>query len=512
MNRRNQSVINEEVTFANDVELVSTTDTRGIITYANEAFCQVAGYTAEELLHKNHNIIRHPDMPKAAFQDLWDHLKLKHAWRGAVKNRCKDGRYYWVDAFVTPIYEKGQLVGYQSVRRQLAPKVRERAEKAYRTIQNGQRITPRIILSVVQKLLLTLLITVVLAFATISYSPYWCLLLPVVYLLLFYGEIIYQPHFNEQLRQQYDSVSRWVYCDTPSNQAEFHLLMDEGRNRTILGRVLDASRSLRDKVKELELISRSSSQSAEVQNGELETISTAVEEMVATIAEVARNSSHSSEQVHQATQLCHHAAKQIDTTEQQVARLVKEVEASSANTEVMAEKIAAIGQVMTEILGVADQTNLLALNAAIEAARAGEQGRGFAVVADEVRALSQRTHKATEGIQVSMQEILDALQQLKNTMNSGTQLANACIHTTQETRSEIQSLNQAISSIDDAATQISTAAEQQSIVAKEINQNLLNIKDASTRTLQDAQSVAGLALDVKSKADAMAALGLSFKS
>lgn len=202
MNRRNQSVINEEVTFANDVELVSTTDTRGIITYANEAFCQVAGYTAEELLHKNHNIIRHPDMPKAAFQDLWDHLKLKHAWRGAVKNRCKDGRYYWVDAFVTPIYEKGQLVGYQSVRRQLAPKVRERAEKAYRTIQNGQRITPIVTLSVVQKLLLTLLITVALAFATISYSPYWCLLIPAVYLLLFYGEIIYQPHFNEQLRQQ----------------------------------------------------------------------------------------------------------------------------------------------------------------------------------------------------------------------------------------------------------------------------------------------------------------------
>ncbi|ORQ08959.1 chemotaxis protein, partial [Vibrio cholerae] len=97
----------------------------------------------------------------------------------------------------------------------------------------------------------------------------------------------------------------------------------------------------------------------------------------------------------------------------------------------------------------------------------------------------------TEGIQVSMQEILDALQQLKSTMNNGTQLANACIHTTQETRTEIEALNQAISGVDDAATQISTAAEQQSIVAKEINQNLLNIKEASTRTLQDAQSVAG---------------------
>ncbi len=512
MNRRNQSVINEEVTFSKDVELVSTTDTRGIITYVNEAFCQVAGYTAEELQHKNHNIIRHPDMPKAAFQDLWDHLKLKHAWRGAVKNRCKDGRYYWVDAFVTPIYEKGQLVGYQSVRRQLAPKVRERAEKAYRAIQHGQRITPRLQFSTTHKLLISLLVTGLIALAAIFYSPYWCLLLPVFYFLFFYGEVINQPHFNDRLRQQYDSVSRWVYCNTPNNQAEFHLLMNEGRNRTILGRVLDASRTLLDKVKELEQISHSSSQSVEVQNGELETISTAMEEMVATIDEVARNSSHSSEQVHQATQLCHHAVKQIDNTEQQVAYLVKEVETSSANTEVMAEKIAAIGQVMNEILGVADQTNLLALNAAIEAARAGEQGRGFAVVADEVRALSQRTHKATEGIQVSMQEILDALQQLKSTMNNGTQLANACIHTTQETRTEIEALNQAISGVDDAATQISTAAEQQSIVAKEINQNLLNIKEASTRTLQDAQSVAGLALDVKSKADAMAALSLSFKS
>ena len=114
MGKRGQNTINEEVSFTD--ELVSTTDLRGVITYANERFCEVAGFTLEELLGKNHNIVRHPSMPKAAFGDLWSHLKEGEAWRGAVKNRCKDGRYYWVDAFVTPTYENGKKIGYQSVR------------------------------------------------------------------------------------------------------------------------------------------------------------------------------------------------------------------------------------------------------------------------------------------------------------------------------------------------------------------------------------------------------------
>ena len=116
MNRRNQQLINEEVSFSAEQELVSTTDLRGVITYANPAFCAVAGYSEAELVGKNHNLVRHPDMPAAAFADMWQHLKQGQSWRGMVKNRCKDGRYYWVDAYVTPIYQQQQLVGYQSVR------------------------------------------------------------------------------------------------------------------------------------------------------------------------------------------------------------------------------------------------------------------------------------------------------------------------------------------------------------------------------------------------------------
>jgi len=87
--RRNQSLINEEVTFEEQQELVSTTDLRGVITYANQAFCTIAGYDIAELMGKNHNIVRHPDMPKAAFKEMWETLKQGHSWRGAVKTVVK---------------------------------------------------------------------------------------------------------------------------------------------------------------------------------------------------------------------------------------------------------------------------------------------------------------------------------------------------------------------------------------------------------------------------------------
>ncbi|MFT4941995.1 MAG: aerotaxis receptor, partial [Paraglaciecola sp.] len=103
MINRNLSAVDQQVSFGEKEELVSTTDTRGVIQYANANFCRIAGYTSEELVGQHHNIVRHPDMPKSAFMDMWSRLKAEQAWRGAVKNKCKDGRYYWVDAYVTPI-------------------------------------------------------------------------------------------------------------------------------------------------------------------------------------------------------------------------------------------------------------------------------------------------------------------------------------------------------------------------------------------------------------------------
>src|SRR5690554_228614 len=96
--------------------LISTTDLKGAITWACDNFVQVSGFSRQEMVGQNHNLVRHPDMPPAAFKDLWDTIKSGKSWKGMVKNRCKDGRYYWVDAFVSPITKDGQITGYQSVR------------------------------------------------------------------------------------------------------------------------------------------------------------------------------------------------------------------------------------------------------------------------------------------------------------------------------------------------------------------------------------------------------------
>ncbi len=97
--------------------IVSSTDLKGIITYANRKFCEISGYTKSELVGKNHNIVRHPDMPKAAFQELWDTIQAGKEWTGIIKNLRKDGEYYWVYSHITPIAIDGKTMGYTAVRR-----------------------------------------------------------------------------------------------------------------------------------------------------------------------------------------------------------------------------------------------------------------------------------------------------------------------------------------------------------------------------------------------------------
>lgn len=96
--------------------IISRTDLQGKIVYANETFCEISGYTQEELLGKTHNIVRHPDMPKSIFTDLWQTLEAKKQWKGIVKNLCKDKSFYWVEAIISGVYKNGVLIEYKSQR------------------------------------------------------------------------------------------------------------------------------------------------------------------------------------------------------------------------------------------------------------------------------------------------------------------------------------------------------------------------------------------------------------
>ena len=124
------------------VPIVTKTDLKGKITYANPAFVEISGFSLDELIGQPHNVVRHPDMPRDAFKDLWDTGHRNEPWKGLVKNRCKDGGYYWVDAYVTPLTQNGQKIGYMSVRSKPTDAQKSQADSLYRSINAGNATFP----------------------------------------------------------------------------------------------------------------------------------------------------------------------------------------------------------------------------------------------------------------------------------------------------------------------------------------------------------------------------------
>jgi len=138
-----KKIINEEVTFEEagvaNRPIISKTDLKGIITFVNKAFCKLAGFEKDELIGKPHNIIRHPDMPKSVFKNLWDTIEKNQSWRGIVKNLRKDGKYYWVEAFIEPIFDdNGKKIGYISARKPISEHDKEKYSKIYQEMKKKE--------------------------------------------------------------------------------------------------------------------------------------------------------------------------------------------------------------------------------------------------------------------------------------------------------------------------------------------------------------------------------------
>ncbi len=134
----NMPVTNVEYPINENISIVSKTDIKGVITYANEDFIRISGFSRDELIGKSHNVVRHPDVPAEFFEDMWKSLKAGRPWTGVVKNRCKNGDYYWLLNNVAPYYENDQLVGYMSVRLKASPEQIEAASDAYRLFRDGK--------------------------------------------------------------------------------------------------------------------------------------------------------------------------------------------------------------------------------------------------------------------------------------------------------------------------------------------------------------------------------------
>jgi aerotaxis receptor len=686
--KNNQPVTQRQIPYPCGQYLVSKTNLEGVITYANDTFIALSGFTREELIGQNHNLVRHPDMPSAAFADLWSTVKQGLPWRGIVKNRAKNGDHYWVKAFVVPIREHDRIVGYMSARSEPSAAEVLAAEALYRGIAHsggklGCRVSPMQRISVKVRLLAIMgfMASMILGGAMIgvsgmvdsnrslaaAYAEHLKPAVAVARMVERMGDnraqiMLAMQHSPDSLtRLQHDhpmeshiettlknrtliESMRAVYEKMPKGAEERVLSMaffaardkfsnegihaarsalqsgdyeqaqtllltrinplyrevvtsgealqdflakqgdeanlaaeqrfgwmlklsvfgtlvalllvafagyflvrgivtplqgiikhfermaqgdltDEidisGRDeagrvltalatmqvhlKVILDQIVGASMTIEERSRRVQWQTASVLDQSEQQRDKTQSVAAATEEFSQSVNEVADSATAAATATDEAQNQVAQAQASMHQSITATGRVVLAVQASSGTIADLDRAIAKIGVITQVIREIADQTNLLALNAAIEAARAGEQGRGFAVVADEVRKLAERTASSTRDIAATVGEIRsvtdNAVASMQHAVTEVDQ-GNAMISASEQGLTRVTAVSQEVAEM---AQHIAFAAREQAEAGKQVASSMERIAgliDGNVEAAQEAeravQELLATAFDLRS--------------
>ncbi|KTK06939.1 PAS domain-containing methyl-accepting chemotaxis protein [Enterobacter hormaechei] len=487
-----------------DTTLMSTTDLHSYMTHTNDTFVQVSGFTLQELLGQPHNIVRHPDMPKAAFADMWYTLQKGEPWSGIVKNRRKNGDHYWVRANAVPMVRNGQMTGYMSIRTRATEDEVAAVEPLYKALNEGRckkRIhkglvvrkgwlgkLPAMPLRWRVRSVMAILFAVMAATLVASAAGWASLVAAAVVMLL--GTLV----FEQQIVRPVENVARQALrVATGERNSVQHLNRSDELGLTLraVGQLGLMCRWLINDVSSQVVSVRDGSDRLAQGNEDLndrtrQTVAN-VQQTVATMNQMAasvQSNSETAAEVDKLSMAASSAATQGGTVMQTVVKTMDDI----------ADSTQRIGSITSLINDIAFQTNILALNAAVEAARAGEQGKGFAVVAGEVRYLASRSANAANDIRklidasaskvqsgadqvhAAGRTMDDIVEQVKNV----TQLIAQISHATSEQATGLTELTRAVAELDSITQKNADMVEESAQISAMVKHRAGRLEDAVT--------------------------------
>lgn len=497
--RTNLPVTTHEFALAADQTLVSVTDPKGRITYANAAFVATSGFAREELMGQAHNLVRHPDMPAEAFRDMWATLQAGRPWTALVKNRRKNGDFYWVRANATPMRDGQRIVGYLSVRTTPSRPEIEAAESLYAQMRNeasqgrlrtvlragelvhhstwgalGRLPRQAIDLVGVEGLVVG---TAATAGSVLTPTLGWPVGGSIAAALAIVLAITLRWRMQRQLQPLQSAALRLAAGDLTAEvppaphrglrDMQLALQQSAVNLRTVINDVRSEITAVRGSVGEIAAGNMDMSSRTESQASGLEQTAASMHEINSTVQ-------HSVDFVGRGIKLAQETESKTVNASQAVSALV-------GTMAQITDASAHIGEIVQTIESIAFQTNILALNAAVEAARAGESGRGFAVVASEVRALAGRSAEAAA--------------QIRQLIAQSTQRVQTGQDETRTADARVQQAQAAVQQLTAVLEQIGTGAREQLSGVSQVNEAMAHMDGI---TQQNAAMVEQLAAAAQS--------------